>query len=83
MVGVAQLVERQVVALVVAGSIPVSHPVIEAFLSREGFFCNTCVADCIRIRHLLTYASPGRKFPGETVLFRSRRRMFVTHPRDR
>ncbi len=28
MVGVAQLVERQVVALLVAGSSPVTHPII-------------------------------------------------------
>ena len=36
MVGVAQLVERQVVALLVAGSSPVTHPLFNVALSSSG-----------------------------------------------
>ena len=35
MVGVAQVVEPQVVALVVAGSSPVTHPILQTYLSYD------------------------------------------------
>ncbi len=64
MVGVAQLVEHKVVALVAAGSSPVAHP---NFLFRDGrsgrlTFSGTCAAPVAQLDRALASEAKGRGF---------------------
>ena len=64
MVGVAQLVEHKVVALVAAGSSPVAHPI---FYYRDGclgrlFFLWTVTAPVAQLDRASDFESAGRRF---------------------
>jgi hypothetical protein len=64
MVGVAQLVELQVVALVAAGSSPVAHPIflIETANPAVSVFLRTVTAPVAQLDRASDFESAGRRF---------------------
>jgi hypothetical protein len=63
MVGVAQLVEHKVVALVVAGSSPVAHPIfLETADLAVSIFLRTVTAPVAQLDRASDFESVGRRF---------------------